>query len=194
MSLGGPVIRQHVVEFIRGVGVITDGVTDASDTTSPWTWVVPNGVAQIFLTGCAGGAGGGGGHNATAARAGGGGGGSGASVVNLPVLVYPSASLTVTVGAGGTGGPANTQGNGGDPTTIANLPTRSLWAQAFGSGTDGTLRIHGGDRGRAGSVSSGGQGGNGGTNPSLAASVASGRLVLLTLRHPVEAQARGLTV
>jgi hypothetical protein len=172
MSLGGPGLKQHVVEFVRGVGVITDGVTDSTDTTSPWTWIVPGDVAQLFITGCGAGGGGGGGHNATAARAGGGGGGSGMSVINLPVNCYPGSSLTITVGAGGPGGAANTNGTAGDPTTIAGLPTRSMWCQAFESGVDGTLRIHGSDRGRAGTASSGGLGGAGGF--STLANVAAG--------------------
>ena len=74
MSLGGPVLRQHVVEFIDGTGVKTDGVVDTSDTATPFSWVVPVGVTKLYITGCGGGAGGSGGHD-SATSAGGGGGG-----------------------------------------------------------------------------------------------------------------------
>jgi hypothetical protein len=72
--LGGPVVRQHYVEFIRGTGVKLDGVADATSANGPWTWVVPKDVSVIFVTGV--GAGGGGGTSRAAspgARAGGGG-------------------------------------------------------------------------------------------------------------------------
>jgi hypothetical protein len=33
-------MKQHVVEFIRGSGVVTDGVVDVSSVNGPWKWVV----------------------------------------------------------------------------------------------------------------------------------------------------------
>ncbi len=115
MALGGPVVRQHYVEFIRGTGVKLDGVVDGTSTNGPWTWVVPKDVATIFVTGV--GAGGGGGNSAAASPGarGGGGGASGVGAVFLECAVSPGASLTVTVGAKGAAGTA------GGASTITNL-------------------------------------------------------------------------
>jgi len=94
--LGGPVIQEHVVEFLLGSGVKTDGVLDSTSANGPWTWVVPMGVAQIFVTGCGAGSGGTGGTNASLSG-GGGGGGTGMSLMNFPIEVVQGTSLTVTV-------------------------------------------------------------------------------------------------
>ena len=40
--LAGLKLRTHVVEFVRGTGVVTDGVVDAASPNGPWTWVVPD--------------------------------------------------------------------------------------------------------------------------------------------------------
>lgn len=134
--LGSSPLKQHIVEFILGVGVVTDRVIDASDTTGPFTWNVPSDVAEIILDGCAGGEGGaGGGSAALMISAGGGaGGGNGTSLVRQFVSVYPNSVLTVTVSSGGSGGDVN-QGGGSSSATIIEgfLPGRCTWGADLGS-------------------------------------------------------------
>jgi hypothetical protein len=120
MALGGPVVRQHYVEFIRGTGVKLDGVVDGTSTNGPWTWVVPKDVSQIFVTGVGAGGGGAGSATATPSARGSCGGASGLGVTFLACAVTPDKSLTVTVGAKGTGG-ATGNGTAGGATTITNL-------------------------------------------------------------------------
>jgi hypothetical protein len=126
MSLGGPVIRQHVVEFIRGTGVKTDGVVDATSTNGPWTWTVPAGVVDLMIDGCgAGQSGAAGAYQASALSAGGGAGGTSGMVCrDYRAKVVPGASLTVTIGAGGTGAATadGTYANGGNTTVAGLLP------------------------------------------------------------------------
>lgn len=109
------------------------------------TWVVPDDVGCIWVDGCGGGAGGGGG-NATPGG-GGGGGAAGVSVSQLPLAVAPGSLLTVSIGAGGTGGSAD--GAGGDGGTT----------QVSGGLLNTALRISGGGSGKAGANPNGGQGG-----------------------------------
>lgn len=62
--------------------------------TASGTFSVPAGITKAYISMCGGGGGG-------AASSQKGGGGGGASVVNYPFTVTPSASITVTIGAGG---------------------------------------------------------------------------------------------
>lgn len=64
------------------------------DSYGTYNWTVPSGAEQVYLTAVAGGGGGGGG------------GGAGGGVVNLPVVVTPNESITITIGAGGANGVA----------------------------------------------------------------------------------------
>ena len=152
--LGGPVIQEHVVEFLLNSGVKTDGVLDSTSPSGPWTWVVPMGVAQIFVTGCGAGSGGTAGSDNTGATAsgGGGGGGSGMCVVDFPVDVVQNASLTVTVGAKGAGGVfgvTTTAATAGGNTTIQGVVTPIM------TDTGSTIRFLGGG---AGTTPTGGAG------------------------------------
>ncbi len=162
MALGGPVVRQHYVEFIRGTGVKLDGVVDGTSTNGPWTWVVPKDVSVIFVTGVGAGGGGGSSTSATPSSRGGGGGGSGVGVVNIKCAVFPGASLTVTVGAKGA---AATAGGGSTITNLVFSP--------FDNTT--TLDLKGGTGGVSGTAAGGGVGlagyniGVGGVAPSNAA-------------------------
>lgn len=162
MALGGPVVRQHYVEFIVGTGVKLDGVVDAASTSGPWTWVVPNDVSQIFVTGVGAGGGGGSSTSVTPSARGGGGGGSGVGVVHLKCAVAPGKSLVVTVGAKGT---AATAGGGSTITNLVSSP--------FDNTT--TLDLKGGTGGVTGSGAGGGVGlagyniGVGGVAPANAA-------------------------
>lgn len=148
MALGGPVVRQHYVEFIRGTGVKLDGVVDGTSTNGPWTWVVPKDVSVIFVTGVGAGGGGGSSTSATPSSRGGGGGASGVGCAFLECPVAPGKSLTVTVGAKGAAVTA------GGASTITNLVSSPL-------DNTTTLDLKGGLAGSTGS-SSGGAGGTSG--------------------------------
>lgn len=78
--------------------------------TSSTTWTCPTGVTSVEVR-CWGAGGGGGGADATDANAGGGGGGAFAKKQNLTVI--PGSVYTITVGAGGTAGPAGGASNAG---------------------------------------------------------------------------------
>jgi len=145
MALGGPVVRQHYVEFIVGTGVKLDGVVDAASTSGPWTWVVPKDVSQIFVTGVGAGGGGGSSTAASPSARGGGGGGSGFGVIFLKCAVAPGRSLTVTVGAKGAAATA------GGASTITNLVS-----SPFDNPT--TLDLKGGAGGTSGTAAGGGGG------------------------------------
>ncbi len=138
-------LGQHVVEFIPSTGVKTDGVLDSSDTTSPFSWVVPRGVCRLIVDAVPGGGGGGGtaGANSTA---GGSGGSGGAGILDFEVSCIPGTTLTITLGAGGNGGTAgaNNGGNGGNTTISGLLPT---WFSATG-----TLTLLGGFAGTFNSI------------------------------------------
>lgn len=124
MALGGNVLRQHVVEFIRGTGIVTDGVIDATSLNGPWTWQVPDGVAELTTSFCgAGSSGGAGAYQAGALSAGGGAGGRGGEVVLDHVFyVVPRAILTITLGAGGVGtNSSDGANNTGGRTQISGL-------------------------------------------------------------------------
>lgn len=155
MSLGGAVLRQHVVEFIDGVGIKTDGIVDTADTATPFSWTVPAGVTRLFVTGCGGGGGGSPGNwdNATTAG-GGGGGGAGMGIISWPVDVLPETQLTIAIGAGGPGGASNTYGGTkGGNTTISPVLT------PFGNVASNTFSLLGGG---SASVANGGNGRTGG--------------------------------
>lgn len=138
MSLGGPVLRQHIVEFIDGTGIKTDGVVDTSDTASPFSWTVPVGVTKLYVTGCGGGSGGGAGRNGSVNRGGGAGGGAGLCVMNLPVDVVPGSTLTITIGSAGLGATAGTATSNAGSTTIAPV------VMAIGNVGATTLTLTGG--------------------------------------------------
>lgn len=85
--------------------------------TSSGTFVIPSDVSVVWLDCCSGGAGGGGGDPTP----GGGGGGGSASltVFQVPVAVTPGETLTITIGAAGTGGAVGANGGLGGLTTVA---------------------------------------------------------------------------
>lgn len=158
--LHGIGFRKHVVEFVSGVGVITDEVTDATSVNGPWTWVAP--VAELLVEGTAAGGGGGGGATLASARAAGGGGaGSGCACWGVPLLAIPGGTLTVTLGAAGTGGAAGVAGTGRNATTIDGLSTTSPFT-LFTSTTSGQFRLSGGAPGSFGTSTTGGGGGRAG--------------------------------
>jgi hypothetical protein len=144
--LGGPNQKQHVVEFKDGTGVTQDGIV-VNSGAGPWTWVVPEGVRMLMISGVGGGSGGTGGTNNATSTGGGGGGGPGLSMIYAPVFVTPGASLTITLGAGGTGGTPTTGATNGGDTTVSGLYFIP-WGEGttfklFGGGANTTTRTDG---------------------------------------------------
>lgn len=120
---------------------------DSRNGTLGATFIVPNGVSRLLLTGCGGGGGGAGGFAVAAQGAGGGGSGAGC-YSNVPLYVTSGATLTTTVGSAGLGGAIGAVGGVANVnTTIAGLPI-------------GTFTIPGGTTAStAGTATTGGNGG-----------------------------------
>lgn len=114
LATGGK-LRQFVVEFIRDVGIKTNGIVDTSQgTTGPFVWRVPSDVGSISLVLVAGGSGGSGGgvSSASVISVGGGGGGAGGyTTYGLLAPVVPNTDLKITVGRGATSSPAGSSSN-----------------------------------------------------------------------------------
>ena len=160
--IGGPVIRQHLVEFIRGTGIVTNGVADATSLNGPFTWVVPAGVTNLIVdaTGAGGGGQAGAAFSAGVTSMGGGtGNGAGYAITGVNFAVVPGQTLTITLGAGGPSRPAgdSNASNPGGNTSISGPGVMKLNPADW---TDSTLVIRGGDVyfGSAPTASVGGQG------------------------------------
>lgn len=153
--------------------------------TSSGSFVVPDDVYTIYVSGCGGGGGGGGaggGHlDGTtefypAGGGGGGGGGAGQSVQDVVMEVVPGQTIPVTIGSAGAGGaggaPGDKGGHGvdGGTTSFGTLTLQGGKGGAEGGGwPDGTGAggaggDEGGSYGGDGRVT-GGAGGVGGTSP-----------------------------
>ncbi len=197
-------LATFVTNFLAALG--NSGMTRRAVFTSSGTFTVPANVTQIWVSGCAGGGGGGtgGGAGGTNVGSGAGGGGAGQSIQKSAYAVTPGASISITIGAAGTGGGAGGTGNGGSGTsggntTIGtlvtlnggsggpggvNAPTGSCAGVAGGAGypqgatgTDSGNDIYGSALGGSGASSpfgGGGPGGRGGTGGGVPASAAGG--------------------
>lgn len=166
MPIGANILRQHLVEIISDPtigGIYTDGVRDPTLTSGPWTWLVPKGVCLLKLDALGGGGGGGSGWNTGAALAGGGGGSSGIGVVGIDLTVIPGALLTISIGAGGSGGVSGGAGaSAGGRTTISGLTRPYFWRRINSAGgANNTIEISGGSNGSAASATASGFGGGG---------------------------------
>lgn len=163
MALGGNVLRQHVVEFIRGTGIVTDGVVDATSLNGPWSWQVPDGVAELKLSGTGAGGGGGGGYPTTAQQAGGAGGGTGAFIHDLNINVVPKQTITITVGAKSIGTGSALPSDGGHSTVSNLMPGACAFlginATSNSITNQNTLYLRGGSGGEQGYPTRGGTGG-----------------------------------
>jgi hypothetical protein len=110
--------------------------------TTNGSFTVPDGVTEIYVSGCAGGggSGGGGGNSTTGPKigSGGGGGGAGQFIIKEPYAVTPGETISITIGAGGVAGLGvngadGTNGGTGGDTVIGTLATLT----GGGGGTKG---------------------------------------------------------
>ena len=100
-----------VAKFLQNLGLHETGF---ATLTSSGNFTVPEGVTELWISGCAGGAGGGGSQTTSNATvAGSGGGSSGGFVQRFKLAVTPGQVIPYTIGAAGTGGAAG-GGIGGD--------------------------------------------------------------------------------
>lgn len=139
------------------------------------SFTVPTGVTSVQVQ--AWGGGGAGGGCTSLSRSTGGGGGGGAYKIVTNVAVTPGATITVTVGAGGTGVLAANGGNGGTSTFASGIPVTAnggmggnvngastpLNGAGGTGGTGGTFKGGTGGTGNAVSGTSGTSGGGGGS-------------------------------
>lgn len=129
---------------------------------SSGTFTVPPGVTTLYVSGCAAGGGGGsggsnnGGQSSLVGGGGGGGGGAGQSIIKQPYTVTPGQSISITIGAAGTGGVgpvtsgAGSAGTSGGNTVVGSLITLSGGAAGTGGGAVLSNTIGGGGAGGAG--------------------------------------------
>lgn len=126
------------------------------------SFVVPDDVSIIFLSGCGGGGGGAGGYSGV-----GGGGGGGGPAPNwdyFPITVTPGSTLSVYVGAAGSAGAIGANGSDGGESYISGAGILS----PFKDGSNQILMGYG----KGGVVGTVGAGGNG-AGPAWASSVSS---------------------
>ncbi len=158
------------VKNVRGANLDTTYANPVSFTSST-TWTVPTGVTSVSYLVVGGGGGGGGAHQGAGSGGSGGGGGSGGYRTGT-LSVTPGASVTVTVGAGGSAGAANTTGGTGGDSVFSSITSKGGGGggKRYEVGSDAPTG--GGSGGGAGSsgngTTSGGTGStygnNGGTN------------------------------
>lgn len=124
-------------------------------TAGTYTFVVPTGVTEIWVTAVgAGGAGGGGVISSSIGS--GGGGGAGEYILHFPIHVYPSKQIQIYVGPGGDGAPG-LPGTAGGADTIGTY-SDTIYAVVHG-GFGGDTSLSTGAVGGAGGGFSGGAGG-----------------------------------
>jgi hypothetical protein len=141
---------------------VTEYQPSARSYSSPgnYQWIVPDGLSSVQVLLAGGGGGGGGGNSyedpeyGSTVNAGGGGGGG--EVKQLTYNVTPGQTIYITVGAGGTAGPAGSNGSGGTITTINGGITGLVTANG---GLAGTSAGVGGNSGSGGLGSASGGGG-----------------------------------
>ncbi|WP_145554526.1 glycine-rich domain-containing protein [Yersinia canariae] len=105
-----PVLAGTQSNHAVNLGQLKSRAMNIQKFTSSGSFIVPDGVTQLWVSGCA--AGGGGGSSLASDSAsfvtGGSGGGAGQPVMRIPITVTPGQVIPVTIGNGGTGGAAAT--------------------------------------------------------------------------------------
>ena len=130
-------------------------------TTGAQNWTVPPGITEISAVVVGGGGGGGGGETG---RNEGVTGGAGGGLAYGTFAVTPGEVLTVTVGAGGTAGPAGGNGGTGGSSSIARGATVLLSGGGGGGGQNRSTATVTGGASTGTARTAGGAGGNSGGN------------------------------
>ena len=178
---GGSTTATRTVTVPAGSTYSTSTKTRTFTTPGITSWDVPTGVTSIEYTIVAGGGGGGTvGYSSSGIPtivSGGGGGGSG-GIETGSFTSSPGTSLTITVGNGG-GGVSSERfvvngalGEIGEPSSILNGYTRTLYQTLGGGGGQGGSATQGGNGGAGGNY--GGGGGTAGTYSALGIGVTGG--------------------
>lgn len=131
--------------------------TGFSTLTSSGSFTVPDGVTELWISGCAGGAGGGGSQTTSNVTvAGSGGGSSGGFVQRFKLTVTPGQVIPYTIGAAGTGGSAGggIGGDGGNTTFGSSITL--LGGKGGAVGQSSSDSASGGIGGMGGPTGSGG--------------------------------------
>jgi len=142
---------------VIGIG-LPSGQLQSVTFTSSTNWVVPQGVTKLQIIATGGGGGGGGACGYESGRAGEGGycGFTDISIVN----VTPGETLTITIGAGGSGGYGDNNGGNGGTTSVSGSISGTLISVSGGIGGRGSFYY--GGMGYPGQPSMWGRGGKGG--------------------------------
>jgi len=139
-------------------GISAGGFSNMDVITSTGTWTNPGSVTKVKVTVVGGGGGAGGSGPTSTYRMSGGGGGGGTAI---EVATIPTSPVPVTVGSGGAGGPASSDGStggtssfgaycsatgGAGSVTAAPGPNyRVFYGSAGGVGSGGNININGGN-------------------------------------------------
>lgn len=145
-------------KLAAGVGTLT---RVNFNTAGAHAWTSPAGVSSVIVSGRGGSGGGGGGSkSAVLADGRGGGGGGGAATFTTSIAVTPSTLYSITIGAGGTGGPGtNVNGNGTAGTDGGDSTFDTLLTFKGAKGGGGGINAGAVGAGGFGIMSDGGQGG-----------------------------------
>jgi hypothetical protein len=122
-------------------GTVTGTTRSAQITTGTGCiWAVPAGVTSLSYLLVGGGGGGGGARSIANGSLGGGGGGAGGRVFASTLSVVAGAQITISVGTGGAGGAASTDGGNGSSTAITYLgSTTTVGAGLGGKGSNSSF-------------------------------------------------------
>lgn len=154
-SVGRDIIgKKTIADILTYLGLHETGF---ATLTSSGSFTVPDGVTELWISGCAGGAGGGGSQTTSNVTvAGSGGGSSGGFVQRFKLAVTPGQVIPYTIGAAGTGGAAG-GGIGGDGgnTTFGSYLTL-LGGKGGAVGQSASYSASGGIGGLGGPAGSGG--------------------------------------
>jgi hypothetical protein len=121
----GATVSRYSNQIFYGDGtnlVPVNATRDIQQFTSNGTFVVPAGVATVYVSMCGGGGGGAGGDNS---GYGGGGGGGARSYYRSAVTVTPGQSIAITIGAAGAAGTLQGSGSAGGTTSFGALLSAS---------------------------------------------------------------------
>jgi len=176
VTASAPSAGDLLVYSSTGSAWLNQAATDVQTFTGAGTWTKPEGCKWVQIICVGGGGGGGSGHAHSSGNRGGGGGGGGGGITDVTyrAIALP-ASLSVTVGAAGTGGAgvaANNDGNdgvAGGTTSVSSGGT--VYAQALGGNAGAKGTNSGGSGGAAQTGGNalwlGGAGGAGGTHDAV---------------------------